>query len=160
MIETIFRHEQVALRGDQSATASSRWRTADYLLDKPSRCARLQSKLLRVLQEGEFEPVGSAQTRKVDVRVIAATNRDLEKSVREGKFREDLYYRLNVFPLQLPPLRERTADIALLATAFAQKYAQSIGRALEPLSEDCLRRLQAYNWPGNVRERKTSSSAP
>jgi len=112
----------------------------------------LQSKLLRVLQEGEFEPVGSAQTRKVDVRVIAATNRDLEKSVREGKFREDLYYRLNVFPVQLPPLRERAVDIAPLATAFAQKYAQRIGRALEPLSEDCLRRLQAYNWPGNVRE--------
>jgi PAS domain S-box-containing protein len=112
----------------------------------------LQSKLLRVLQEGEFEPVGSSQTRKVDVRVIAATNRDLEKSVREGKFREDLYYRLNVFPIQLPPLRERRADIGILATAFARKYAQRMGRTLEPLSEDCLRRLEAYSWPGNVRE--------
>src|SRR5687768_11092682 len=112
----------------------------------------LQSKLLRVLQEGEFEPVGSSQTRKVDVRVIAATNRDLERSVREGKFREDLYYRLNVFPIQLPALRERRADIAILATAFAQKFAQRLGRTLEPLSEDCLKRLQAYNWPGNVRE--------
>jgi PAS domain S-box-containing protein len=112
----------------------------------------LQSKLLRVLQEGEFEPVGSSQTRKVDVRVLAATNRDLEKSVRDGKFREDLYYRLNVFPIQLPPLRERCADIGLLATAFAQKYAQRMGRTLEPLSEECLRRLQAYSWPGNVRE--------
>jgi len=112
----------------------------------------LQSKLLRVLQEGEFEPVGSSQTRKVDVRVIAATNRDLERSVREGKFREDLYYRLNVFPIQLPALRERRADIGILATAFAQKFAQRLGRTLEPLSEDCLKRLQAYNWPGNVRE--------
>lgn len=112
----------------------------------------LQSKLLRVLQEGEFEPVGSSQTRKVDVRVIAATNRDLERSAREGKFREDLYYRLNVFPIQLPPLRERCADIGILATAFAQKFAQRMGRKLEPLSEECLRRLQAYSWPGNVRE--------
>jgi PAS domain S-box-containing protein len=112
----------------------------------------LQSKLLRVLQEGEFEPVGSSQTRKVDVRVIAATNRDLEKSAREGNFREDLYYRLNVFPIQLPGLRERRADIGILATAFAQKYAQRMGRTLEPLSEDCRRRLEAYSWPGNVRE--------
>jgi PAS domain S-box-containing protein len=112
----------------------------------------LQSKLLRVLQEGEFEPVGSSQTRKVDVRVLAATNRDLEKSVRDGKFREDLYYRLNVFPMQLPPLRDRREDVGILATAFAQKFAQRMGRPLEPLSEDCLRRLQAYSWPGNVRE--------
>ena len=112
----------------------------------------LQSKLLRVLQEGEFEPVGSSQTRKVDVRVIAATNRDLERSVHEGKFREDLYYRLNVFPIQLPALRERRADIGTLATSFAQRFAQRMGRTLEPLSDECLRRLQAYSWPGNVRE--------
>jgi PAS domain S-box-containing protein len=112
----------------------------------------LQSKLLRVLQEGEFEPVGSSQTRKIDVRVIAATNRDLERSVVEGKFREDLYYRLNVFPLQVPPLRERRDDIGTLAAAFAQKFAKRMGRSLEPLSGDCLRRLLAYGWPGNVRE--------
>ncbi len=112
----------------------------------------LQSKLLRVLQEGEFEPVGSSHTRKVDVRVIAATNRDLQTCVRDSKFREDLYYRLNVFPLQLPPLRERREDIGILASVFAQKFAQRMGRTLEPLSEDCLRRLQAYSWPGNVRE--------
>jgi PAS domain S-box-containing protein len=112
----------------------------------------LQSKLLRVLQEGEFEPVGSSQTRKVDVRVIAATNRDLEKSARDGNFRDDLYYRLNVFPIRVPTLRERRADIGLLATSFARKYAQRMGRTLEPLSEDCLRRLEAYSWPGNVRE--------
>ena len=112
----------------------------------------LQSKLLRILQEGEFEPVGSSHTRKVDVRVIAATNRDLQTCVRDSKFREDLYYRLNVFPLQLPPLRERREDIGILASVFAQKFAQRMGRTLEPLSEDYLRRLQAYSWPGNVRE--------
>jgi PAS domain S-box-containing protein len=112
----------------------------------------LQSKLLRVLQEGEFEPVGSSQTRKVDVRVIAATNRDLQACVRDGRFREDLYYRLNVFPIGLPPLRERHDDIGLLATALARKLSQRMGRTLEPLSEECIRRLQAYNWPGNVRE--------
>jgi PAS domain S-box-containing protein len=112
----------------------------------------MQSKLLRVLQEGEFEPVGSSHTRKVDVRVLAATNRDLEKFVREGRFREDLYYRLNVFPIQLPSLRERRDDIGVLAASFAQKVAQRLGRTLEPLSDDCLRRLQDYSWPGNVRE--------
>ena len=112
----------------------------------------LQSKLLRVLQEGEFEPVGSAHTRKVDARVIAATNRDLAQAVHDGKFREDLYYRLNVFPISLPALRERREDIGMLASAFAQKFAKRLGRSLEPLSHDCLRRLEAYNWPGNVRE--------
>ena len=112
----------------------------------------MQSKLLRVLQEGEFEPVGSSQTRKVDVRVLAATNRDLEKFVRQGRFREDLFYRLNVFPIQLPPLRDRRDDIGALATGFAQKVAQRMGRTLQPLSDECLRRLEAYNWPGNVRE--------
>jgi PAS domain S-box-containing protein len=112
----------------------------------------MQSKLLRVLQEGEFEPVGSSQTRKVDVRVLAATNRDLDKFVRDGRFREDLYYRLNVFPIQLPALRERRDDIGVLATAFTQKIARRMGRTLEPLSDECLRRLQAYSWPGNVRE--------
>ena len=112
----------------------------------------LQSKLLRVLQEGEFEPVGSSQTRKVDVRVLAATNRDLQRAIGEGKFREDLYYRLNVFPIELPPLRERRGDIGALAAAFAEKFAKSMGRSIEPLSADCIRRLEAYRWPGNVRE--------
>jgi transcriptional regulator with GAF, ATPase, and Fis domain len=112
----------------------------------------LQAKLLRVLQQGEFEPVGSSQTKKVDVRVIAATNRDLNQAVRDGTFREDLYYRLNVFPIQIPRLRERGDDIILLASAFTAKFAQRIGRKIEPLSEDCKRRLRAYAWPGNVRE--------
>jgi len=112
----------------------------------------LQAKLLRIIQEGEFEPVGSSQTRKVDVRVIAATNRDLEKLLRAGQFREDLFYRLNVYPIKLPPLRERPDDIGMLATAFARNFARRMGRRLVPLSDDCVRGLQAYNWPGNVRE--------
>jgi PAS domain S-box-containing protein len=112
----------------------------------------LQTKLLRVLQEGEFEAVGSSQTRKVDVRVLAATNRDLEAMIGEGKFREDLYYRLNVFPIRLPPLRERRGDISVLAEAFANKFAKTMGRTLDRLSADCARRLEAYRWPGNVRE--------
>ncbi|HEX7231563.1 MAG TPA: sigma 54-interacting transcriptional regulator [Candidatus Binatia bacterium] len=112
----------------------------------------LQPKLLRVIQEGEFEPVGSSQTRKVDVRVIAATNRDLEKLVRDGQFREDLFYRLNVYPIQVPPLRERRNDIALLAEAFARNFARRMGRRLEPLGDNCVKRLQSYSWPGNVRE--------
>jgi len=112
----------------------------------------LQAKLLRIIQEGEFEPVGSSQTRKVDVRVIAATNRDLEKLLRAGQFRADLFYRLNVYPIKLPPLRERPGDIGMLATAFARNFARRMGRRLVPLSDDCVRRLQAYNWPGNVRE--------
>src|SRR4029079_13215970 len=112
----------------------------------------LQAKLLRIIQEGEFEPVGSSQTRKVDVRLIAATNRDLEKLLRAGQFRADLFYRLNVYPIKLPPLRERPGDIGMLATAFARNFARRMGRRLVPLSDDCVRRLQAYHWPGNVRE--------
>ena len=112
----------------------------------------LQAKLLRVLQEGEFEPVGSSSTKKVDVRVLAATNRDLKKSVEKGEFREDLYYRLNVFPIKLPPLRERGDDIPLFASAFAEKFAKRMGREFEPLTEACIRRLKSYSWPGNVRE--------
>ncbi len=112
----------------------------------------LQGKLLRVLQEGEFEPVGSSHTKKVNVRVLAATNRVLQKEVQEGKFREDLYYRLNVFPINLPPLRDRGEDVTLLANTFVQHFAQRIGRTVAPLSRDELRRLTTYHWPGNVRE--------
>ncbi|MEW6144462.1 MAG: sigma 54-interacting transcriptional regulator [Thermodesulfobacteriota bacterium] len=112
----------------------------------------LQAKLLRVLQEGEFEPVGSSSTKKVDVRVLAATNRDLKKSVGKGEFREDLYYRLNVFPINLPPLRERGEDVGLFAQAFAEKFARRMGREFEPLTDECIRRLMSYSWPGNVRE--------
>ncbi|MCA9810563.1 MAG: sigma 54-interacting transcriptional regulator, partial [Candidatus Dadabacteria bacterium] len=112
----------------------------------------LQSKLLRVLQEGEFEPVGSSGTRKVDVRVIAATNRDLLRMVKEGKFREDLYYRLSVFPLDIPPLRERGGDIIKLANIFSERFARKIGMAVNPLTGEQIERLTAYSWPGNVRE--------
>ncbi len=112
----------------------------------------LQVKLLRVLQEGEFEPVGSSQTQKVDVRVIAATNRDLQNLVQDGDFREDLYYRLNVFPIEVPPLRNRGDDIVRLAAYFAENFAKRIGRPIEPFSQEGIRRLNAYPWPGNVRE--------
>jgi PAS domain S-box-containing protein len=114
--------------------------------------ADLQAKLLRVLQEGEFEPVGSSQTRKVDVRVIAATNRDLVRAVSEGRFREDLYYRLNVVPIEVPPLRERGDDVVALAAAFAARVGKRMGRTIEPLSANDVARLRAYAWPGNVRE--------
>jgi PAS domain S-box-containing protein len=112
----------------------------------------LQAKILRVLQEGEFAPVGSSETKKVDVRVIAATNRDLNQAVKDGRFRDDLYYRLNVFPIEVPPLRERSDDILLLASAFAAKFAQRLGRNIELLSEEYKKRLKSYAWPGNVRE--------
>jgi transcriptional regulator with GAF, ATPase, and Fis domain len=105
-----------------------------------------------VLQEGEYEPVGSSRTLKVNVRVIAATNRDLQKAVDEGKFRQDLYYRLNVFPIQLPPLRERGDDVVLLSRAFVEKSARQLGRTIAPLSGEDIIRLKSYPWPGNVRE--------
>ena len=112
----------------------------------------LQAKLLRVLQEGEFEPVGSSRTRKIDVRIIAATNRNLQELIREGKFREDLYYRIHVFPITVPPLRERGEDLVLLAQSFAEKFAQKIGRKIKRLDTRALTRLKSYPWPGNVRE--------
>jgi len=112
----------------------------------------LQPKLLRVLQEGEYEPVGSSHTRKVDVRVIAATNRNLAEEVSAGRFREDLYYRLHVFPIAVPPLRDRDADVELLARLFVKRYCARVGRPCLELTADCLRRLRSYHWPGNVRE--------
>jgi PAS domain S-box-containing protein len=112
----------------------------------------LQAKLLRVLQEGEFDPVGSSSTRKVNVRVLAATNRDLKQSVREKTFREDLFYRLNVFPLYVPPLRERGDDVVHLASVLARRVAAKMGRTIGPLSADHACQLKAYGWPGNVRE--------
>jgi PAS domain S-box-containing protein len=112
----------------------------------------LQAKLLRVLQEGEFERVGSSRTIKVNVRVIAATNRNLQNLIQEGKFREDLYYRIHVFPIHIPPLREREDDVILLARSFAEAFAKRMGRKLNPLGPGALMRLKSYNWPGNVRE--------
>ena len=112
----------------------------------------LQPKLLRVLQEREYEPVGSSQTRKVDVRVIAATNRNLFAEVAVGRFREDLFYRLNVFPIAMPALRDRSTDVELLAHLFIDRYCSRIGKQRLELTADCLRRLRSYHWPGNVRE--------
>ncbi len=111
-----------------------------------------QVKLLRVLQEQEFEPIGGTRTVKVDVRVIAATNRDLAAMVRDGKFRSDLYYRLNVFPLTMPPLRERPRDVPLLAMFFLEKFARKLGRTIPHVTEETMSRLSAYSWPGNIRE--------
>lgn len=112
----------------------------------------LQSKLLRVLQEGEFERLGSTTTNRVDVRIIAATNRDLEQAVRDGEFRADLFYRLNVFPIHVPALRERMTDIPLLAKYFISRYAAKLGKRVEAISDRALAQLQAHAWPGNVRE--------
>jgi len=111
-----------------------------------------QQKLLRVLETGEFERVGSSRTLKVNVRIISATNSDLQKSVREGKFREDLLYRLNTIPVHLPPLRERESDIALLANHFLQRHLQRYNKNITGIIEQAMETLRRYNWPGNVRE--------
>jgi transcriptional regulator with GAF, ATPase, and Fis domain len=111
-----------------------------------------QAKILRVLQTQEFESLGSSRTLKVDVRIIAATNRDLEKAVREGRFREDLFYRLNVFPLTLPPLRERRADLPLLAAHFLKLYGEKNRKEIKSLSPEVMHSFQRYGWPGNIRE--------
>jgi transcriptional regulator with GAF, ATPase, and Fis domain len=112
----------------------------------------LQSKLLRVLQEGEFERLGSPKTIHVDVRVIAATSRDLEAAVSEGKFREDLYYRLNVFPIRVPPLRERREDIPMIAWHFLRLLGDKMGRDVEAVQANTMKALEDYPWPGNIRE--------
>ena len=112
----------------------------------------LQTKLLRVLQEGEFERLGGSKTIKVNVRIIASTNRKLEEEIRKGRFREDLFYRLNVFPITIPPLRQRKEDIPLLVDYFVVKFNKKTGKKIETVSKDTLNALQEYNWPGNVRE--------
>ena len=155
MESEFFGHEKGAFTG-ATQKREGRFALADggtIFLDEIGELSTdLQAKLLRVLQEGEFEAVGSSRTRRVDVRVLAATNRRLEESVKEGRFRDDLFYRLNVFPIVVPPLRDRADDIPLLASAFASRYAKEIGRAIEPPSAECLERLSNYDWPGNVRE--------
>ena len=114
--------------------------------------AGLQAKLLRVLQEREIEPLGAEATERVDVRVIAATNRDLRQLVADGRFQEDLFYRLNVIPIDVPPLRDRPDDIPLLVQHFTAKHARRCGKAIEGLEPGVVERLQEYHWPGNVRE--------
>lgn len=151
----LFGHERGAFSG-AVARREGRFALADkgtLFLDEIGELPlELQAKLLRVLQDGEFEPLGSARTRKVDVRVLAATNRDLRQMAQEGKFREDLYFRLNVFPIHVPPLRERGTDLEQLAEAFVQRFARRMGRRIAPLTEPQQKLLHTYNWPGNVRE--------
>ena len=112
----------------------------------------LQAKLLRVIQHNEFERLGSSHTIKVDVRIIATTNRDLEEEVRKGRFRQDLYYRLNVFPITVPPLRQRKDDIPLMVQAFIERYSRKMGKQITSIQKETMKALQDYPWPGNVRE--------
>jgi len=151
----LFGHERGAFTG-ASLKRVGRFALADggtIFLDEIGELPlELQAKLLRVLQEGEFEPLGSSRTRRVDVRVVAATNRNLLQEVQAGRFREDLYFRLAVFPIQLPPLRERSEDIPLLVAAFLERLSVRLGRAFEAPSREAIRQLQDYRWPGNVRE--------
>ena len=112
----------------------------------------IQPKLLRALQEREFERLGSTRTKKVDVRLVAATNRDLQKMIESREFRSDLYYRLNVFPIRIPPLRERPEDIPLLVRYFAQKYGRRMEKQIESIPAAAMKKLAAWHWPGNIRE--------
>jgi PAS domain S-box-containing protein len=151
----LFGHEKGAFTGAVERR-EGRFALADrgtIFLDEIGELSpELQAKLLRVLQEGELEPVGSSKTVKVDVRVISATHRDLTAMRKEGTFREDLFYRLGVYPLRVPPLRERGDDVVLLAEHFARKHAKKLGREPARLTDACRTRLRRYDWPGNVRE--------
>ena len=151
----LFGHEKGAFTGADRARAG-RFEVAQggtLLLDEVSEIdIQLQAKLLRVLQEKKFERVGSSKSITADVRVLATTNRDLEREVREGGFREDLYYRLNVVPVEIPPLRDRKDDIRLLAHHFLERAERRAGGTVRPLSAVSERQMLAYSWPGNVRE--------
>ncbi len=151
----LFGHEKGAFTG-AIATKIGRFELADrgtLFLDEVGEIPpELQVKLLRVLQEQEFERLGSTRTIRVSVRIVAATNRDLRHMVEEQKFRSDLYYRLNVFPITVPPLRERVEDVPMLVRHFAQKFAQRMKKRIETIPSESMRALQNYAWPGNVRE--------
>ncbi len=151
----LFGHEKGAFTG-AAARKSGRFELADggtiFLDEIGELSTQLQAKMLRVLQEGEFERLGSSRTKQVDVRVIAATNRDLARAVESGEFREDLFFRLNVFPIHCPPLRERPQDIPVLAGHFLQKYSAKIGRLVRRIPPAAMKTLEEYHWPGNVRE--------
>jgi formate hydrogenlyase transcriptional activator len=151
----LFGHEKGAFTG-ATARQMGRFELADggtiFLDEVGDLPLKLQAKLLRVLQEGEFERLGSGKTIKVNVRVIAATNRDLMQGVQRGRFRVDLYYRLNVYPIQIPALRERREDIELLAEAFLGEASRRLGRIFDPIPAEVLEVLRRYEWPGNVRE--------
>jgi len=151
----LFGREKGAFTGAQ-AKQVGRFEIADggtIFLDEIGELPlELQAKLLRVLQEGEFERLGSPRTVRVDVRVLASTNRDLHADVRDGRFRQDLYYRVNVFPVSLPPLRQRTEDIPQLVRHFVDKHARKLGRKYESVPKSTMKLLQGHSWPGNVRE--------
>ena len=151
----LFGHEKGAFTGAH-ARQLGRFEVADgatLFLDEIGELPlELQPKLLRVIQDGEFERLGSSGTIKVDVRVIAATNRNLEEEVRRGRFREDLWYRLSIFPITVPPLRERTEDIAQLVDFFVTKISKRLGKSIENIPTSVMNALQNYQWPGNIRE--------
>jgi len=151
----LFGHVRGAFTG-ATTTKKGKFALADggtiFLDEIGTMSPTLQSKLLRVLQEREVEPLGSERTEKIDVRVIAATNRNLRQMVADGKFQEDLFYRLNVIPIEIPPLRERRDDIPALVEHFVQKHAQRTGRRFDKIDDGVLTGLQQYDWPGNVRE--------
>ncbi len=151
----LFGHMRGAFTG-ATATKRGKFALADggsiFLDEIGTLSPAVQSKILRVLQEREFEPLGAERTQTVDVRVIAATNRDLKQLVSEAKFQEDLYYRLNVIPIVLPPLRERPEDVRVLIDHFVDKHCQRTGKRIERVEDDVVEALQRYGWPGNVRE--------
>ena len=156
LLETeLFGHERGAFTGatNQRAGRFELAHQGSFFLDEIGEMPlELQPKLLRVLQEQEFERLGSSRTQKVDVRMVTATNQDLFDRVQEGEFRRDLYYRLNVFPIRIPPLRERKDDIPLLANHFAQKFAFKMGKEIGAIEKEALNSLLDYEYPGNVRE--------
>jgi DNA-binding NtrC family response regulator len=151
----LFGHARGAFTGAQSAK-KGRFALADggtIFLDEIATLGQsVQSKLLRVLQEREFEPLGSERTERVDVRVIAATNRDLRAMANEGRFQEDLYYRLHVIPIDLPPLRQRLDDLPALVDHFVQKFSQRLGKRITGVDDTAMAELRRYHWPGNIRE--------
>jgi len=151
----LFGHERGAFTGAVSSHIG-RFALADrgtlFLDEIGDIPLQLQPKLLRVLQEREFEPLGSTRTKRVDVRVVVATNRDLRQMVRDREFREDLYYRMNTFPISLPPLRERKTDIPEFVRHFVQQSAASMDKTIENVSDETMRSLVRYPWPGNIRE--------
>jgi len=155
MESEMFGYERGAFTGANSAKPG-RFELADggtLFLDEIGEIpVEMQVKLLRAIQESEFERVGGIATIKVDVRLITATNRDLEKEVQLGNFREDLFYRLNVVPLRVPPLRERRSDIPMLVHHIIRKFNERLKKSIRGISDDALARLQAHSWPGNIRE--------
>jgi Nif-specific regulatory protein len=151
----LFGYEKGAFTGAQ-ARKKGRFELADggtlFLDEIGDLNVSTQIKLLRILQEREFERLGGTETIKVNVRLIAATNKELEAAIAEGQFREDLYYRLNVFAIYMPPLRERKSDVLLLADHFLGKYAREHGKSIKRISTPAIDMLSSYHWPGNVRE--------